>query len=146
MSLITTTAAAPSLSGQALPAVTLPSGRNTGFSSASFSTVVPGRGPSSLRHDGAVGERDRRDLPVEEAALLGGDGPLLRAGAPLVHLLAGDALGEHHVLGRLAHGDVDVGEAGGRLQLSAPPVRSAVRASASAKSGLCGPVSEAPWR
>ena len=47
-SLMTITAAAPSLSGQALPAVTSPSGRNTGFSSASFSTVVPARGPSSL--------------------------------------------------------------------------------------------------
>ena len=48
MSLITTTAAAPSLSGQLLPAVTSPSGRNTGWSWASFSTVVSGRGPSSL--------------------------------------------------------------------------------------------------
>ena len=45
---MTTTAAAPSFRGQALPAVTLPSGRNTGFSSASFSTVVPARGPSSF--------------------------------------------------------------------------------------------------
>ncbi len=48
VSLITITAAAPSLSGQLLPAVTLPSGRKAGFSSASFSTVVSGRGPSSL--------------------------------------------------------------------------------------------------
>ncbi len=47
VSLITTTAAAPSLSGQALPAVTLPSGRNTGFRLARPSTVVPGRMPSS---------------------------------------------------------------------------------------------------
>ena len=47
VSLMTTTAAAPSLSGQALPAVISPSGRNTGFSSASFSAVVPARGPSS---------------------------------------------------------------------------------------------------
>ena len=31
VSLITITAAAPSLSGQALPAVIVPSGRNTGF-------------------------------------------------------------------------------------------------------------------
>ena len=45
---ITITAAAPSFNGQALPAVTSPSGRNTGFSSASFSTVVPSRGPSSF--------------------------------------------------------------------------------------------------
>ncbi len=41
-------AAAPSLSGQALPAVTVPPSLNTGFSAASFSIVVPGRGPSSL--------------------------------------------------------------------------------------------------
>ena len=46
-SLITITAAAPSLSGQQLPAVTVPSGRKTGFSAATFSIVVPGRGPSS---------------------------------------------------------------------------------------------------
>src|SRR5450755_3611396 len=41
------TAAAPSLSAQQLPAVTVPSGRNDGLSAASFSSVVPGRGPSS---------------------------------------------------------------------------------------------------
>ena len=45
---ITSTAAAPSLSGHALPAVTVPpSGLKAGLSSASFSSVVPGRGPSS---------------------------------------------------------------------------------------------------
>ena len=70
VSLITITAAAPSLSGHALPAVTLPSGRNTGFSSASFSTVVPARGPSSFVTTVPSGERDRRDLPLEEAVLL----------------------------------------------------------------------------
>ena len=37
VSLMMTSAAAPSLSGQALPAVTVPSGRNTGFSPLSFS-------------------------------------------------------------------------------------------------------------
>ena len=47
VSLITITAAAPSFSGQQLPAVTVPSGRNTGCSAATFSSVVPGRGPSS---------------------------------------------------------------------------------------------------
>ena len=46
-SLMITTAAAPSLSGQQLPAVTVPSGRNTGCSVATFSSVVPARGPSS---------------------------------------------------------------------------------------------------
>ena len=47
-SLITSSAAAPSFSGQALPAVTEPPSLNTGFSEASFSNVVPARGPSSL--------------------------------------------------------------------------------------------------
>jgi hypothetical protein len=47
VSLMTTTAAAPSLSGQQLPAVTRPSGRNTGLSPAVPSSVTPGRGPSS---------------------------------------------------------------------------------------------------
>ena len=45
---ITTTAAAPSLSGQQLPAVTRPSGRNTGLSPATPAIVTPGRGPSSV--------------------------------------------------------------------------------------------------
>ena len=48
LSLMTTTAAAPSLSGHALPAVTVPPSRNTGFSCESPSRVVFGRGPSSL--------------------------------------------------------------------------------------------------
>ena len=47
VSLITSTAAAPSLSGQALPAVTVPSGRNTGLRLARPSIVTPARGPSS---------------------------------------------------------------------------------------------------
>jgi len=46
-SLITTRAAAPSLSAQAFPAVTVPSGRNTGCSWLTLSMVTPGRGPSS---------------------------------------------------------------------------------------------------
>ncbi len=48
VSLITTTAAAPSLSGQAFPAVTVPPSRKTGLSWDRPSSVVPGRGPSSL--------------------------------------------------------------------------------------------------
>ncbi len=48
VSLMTMTAAAPSLSGQALPAVTVPPSRKTGFSWDSPSSVVLGRGPSSL--------------------------------------------------------------------------------------------------
>ena len=48
VSLMITTAAAPSLSGQQLPAVTVPSERNTGLSPAMPSSVVPARGPSSV--------------------------------------------------------------------------------------------------
>lgn len=43
-----TTAAAPSFSGHALPAVIVPLGRKTGLSWLIFSYVVPARGPSSL--------------------------------------------------------------------------------------------------
>ena len=88
MSLITITAAAPSLSGHALPAVTSPSGRNTGFSVASFSTVVPARGPSSLLTtvpSGVVtGVISRSKKPLR----LRGDRALLRLHRELVHLLA----------------------------------------------------------
>src|SRR5256885_1705442 len=56
-------AAAPSFSGHELPAVTDPPSRNTGFSSASFSSVVPARGAAGdgdgVGDRGAVG-RDRR--------------------------------------------------------------------------------------
>jgi hypothetical protein len=44
---MTSTAAAPSLSGHELPAVTVPLAANTGFSAPRTSIVVPGRGPSS---------------------------------------------------------------------------------------------------
>jgi hypothetical protein len=57
VSLMITTAAAPSLSGQQLPAVTRPSGRNTGLSWETASNVTPGRGPSSaltIRPSGSV--------------------------------------------------------------------------------------------
>ncbi len=50
-----TTAAAPSLSGQALPAVTLPFSRKTGCSWARDSRLVPGRGPSSLLNNSPLG-------------------------------------------------------------------------------------------
>ena len=45
---MTITAAAPSLSGQQLPAVTRPSGRKTGFSPETPSSETPARGPSSF--------------------------------------------------------------------------------------------------
>src|SRR5690625_7368346 len=44
---MTIRAAAPSDSGQQLPAVTVPSGRNTGSRVETFSRVVPARGESS---------------------------------------------------------------------------------------------------
>ena len=47
VSLMTTSAAAPSFMGHALPAVTVPSGRNTGLSWETASSVVPARGLSS---------------------------------------------------------------------------------------------------
>ena len=47
-SLVMRRAAAPSFSGQALPAVTVPSGLNAGRRPERPSAVVPGRGPSSL--------------------------------------------------------------------------------------------------
>src|SRR2546421_10631130 len=45
---ITSTAAAPSLRGQELPAVTGPPSRDAGFSPPSTSIVGPGRGPAAL--------------------------------------------------------------------------------------------------
>ena len=72
-SLMTTTPEAPSLSGQQLPAVTVPFSRNTGFSPCTASSVTPARGPSSRDDHGAVGQRDRQDLAGEEPV---GDGLL----------------------------------------------------------------------
>ena len=59
VSLMTTRAAAPSLSGQQLPAVIVPCSRNTGFRVDTFSSVTPGRGPSSVLTTRAVGRGDR---------------------------------------------------------------------------------------
>ena len=52
--LMTSTAAAPSLSGHELPAVTVPSGRKAGLRLPRTSIVVPGRGPSSWLTSRAV--------------------------------------------------------------------------------------------
>ena len=114
VSLMTITAAAPSLSGQALPAVTVPPSRKTGFSWRQPLEGGAGPGAVVLGHHGAVGQRHRDDLALEEAVLLGRHGPGLGEQGELVHLLAGDLLVLGHVLGRLAHGDVDVGQALGR--------------------------------
>ena len=88
VSLMITTAAAPSLSGQQLPAVTVPSARKTGASPATPSMVTPGARAVVLGDDGAVGGGDGRDLALEEAV---GDrllGAVLRPHAELVLLRA----------------------------------------------------------
>ena len=82
---------------------------------ASTSTVVLGRGPSSLVAVPAPGQLHRDDLPLEEAVFLGGDGPVLRESGKLVHLAPVHVLALGDVLGRLAHGDVDVGQTLARL-------------------------------
>jgi len=56
-SLMMTTAAAPSFSGQQFPAVTVPFSRKAGFNPATFSSVVPGRGPSSAETTSPDGSR-----------------------------------------------------------------------------------------
>ena len=109
-SLMITTAAAPSFSGQQLPAVTVPSGRKTGLSAETASIVVPGRGPSSVLTTRAVGQRDRCDLGVEDLVRDRLLGKVLRADAELVLLGAGDAAEGGDVLRGLAHRDVDVGQ------------------------------------
>jgi hypothetical protein len=90
VSLVITTAAAPSFSGQALPAVTVPLGRKTGLSWLIFSYVVPGRGPSSV-------------LTVVPSGSV--TGTISRSKNPL--LMASSA---RFVLGGLTHRDVDVGD------------------------------------
>ena len=116
---MTSTAAAPSLSGQALPAVTVPSGLNAGLSSASFSTVVPGRGPSSWVTSVPSSSVTGDDLAVEVARVAGGDGALLRDRGPLVLRLARDVAAVGDVLGGQAHRDVDVERARPRSRRAA---------------------------
>jgi hypothetical protein len=70
--LVIRTAAAPSLSGQLLPAVTVPSSLNGVGSSPSRSTVVPGRGPSSadttVPSSSVTGVISRANTPADWAA------------------------------------------------------------------------------
>ena len=107
---MTTTAAAPSLSGQQLPAVTVPFSRKTGCSCETPSSVTPARGPSSLlttvpsgsvtgvisrsKNPSAMAFSARFWLVTPHSSWRSREMPRKR----------GD------VLGRLAHGDVDVGE------------------------------------
>jgi hypothetical protein len=94
-------AAAPSLSGQQLPAVTYPSGWKTGFElrdrlvgDARTRAVVGG-------DDRAVGQRHRGDLVRVEALVDGLLGEVLRANAEPVHLLPGHSGEADDVLGGL---------------------------------------------
>ena len=87
-----------------------PSGLKTGLSSASFSTVVPGRGPSSRVTSVPSGVVTGDDLGVEVAAVARGDRALLGGRGPLVLRLAADLAALGDVLGRDAHRDVDVEE------------------------------------
>ena len=94
----TTSAAAPSLSPDELPAVTVPPGRNAGFSVASFSALVSGRGCSSR-----ATPSDRDELVVEPARLRSRRPATLRLERELVLILARDAPALGHVLAGLAH-------------------------------------------
>ncbi len=101
-----TSAAAPSVTPEELPACTVPFGSKTGSSRASASTVESGRGMLVARDLGRAllaGDRDRRDL-VREAALRDrAPRPPLRLDGVGVLLGAQDAVLADEVLGRLAH-------------------------------------------
>ena len=92
------TAAAPSVICDELPAVTRPPPpvRNDGFSLASVSTVVSRR-PSSAVIIAPVGAEHRQDLALEPALVGGPRGVLLAAGAERVEVLAGEVplVGDH---------------------------------------------------
>ena len=81
----TISAAAPSLTPEALPAVTVPPSRNGVGSFASASSVVPARGCSSFDDDDrvALALRDghRRDFPGQPAVRLRGHRLVLAAHA-----------------------------------------------------------------
>src|SRR5207302_1442935 len=81
-----------------------------------------------LADDRAVGRGDGRDLSVEEAVLLRLHRALLRQRGELVHLLARDLLQLAHVLGRLTHRDVHVGEAARRRPFALVAFRALLRA------------------
>ena len=142
VSLITITAAAPSFSGQQLPAVTVPSGRNTGFSAATFSSVVPGPRAVVGGHDGAVraawpGVMSRCQNPSASAfsARFCDRTPNSSCSCREMPRSCGD------VLRGLAHRDVDVGDlavlAAGRARRRAPPSASLpLRSSAAANTGF----------
>ena len=90
---ISTSAAAPSLMPEALPAVTVPSLAKAGRSLAIASSVAPWRGIFVLVDDDvalAGLDRDRDDLVLEAAGLLRRLRLVLRGDGELVLLLARD--------------------------------------------------------
>ena len=105
-----TTAAAPSLSGQQLPAVIRPSGRKTGLSPATASSVTPGRGPSSVDTTVPSGRVTGVISRAQKPSAIAFSARFWRPDAELVHLLAGDVVDLRQVLRGLAHGQVDVGQ------------------------------------
>jgi hypothetical protein len=104
-------AAEPSLTPEALPAVTVPPSRTTGFSLARALQRRLARMLVAVddRRAGLAGDLDRRDLAVEEAGLDGGGGALLAAQGEGVLVGAADAVVGGDVLGGLGHGVDAVG-------------------------------------
>ena len=104
---ITSTAAAPSFSPDALAAVTVPSFENAGFRPASDSAVTPWRTNSSVANAQrlalALRNLDRHDFVVETARLLRGFRLVLRQRRERVLLLARDAVFLRDVFRRHAH-------------------------------------------
>lgn len=100
-------AEAPSVSGEALPAVTVPKSRsNTGFNFASFSSVVSSRGWSSrstIASSPALWDRYRHHARGELTRLPGRDGAGVAVGGEAVLGVAADAEVLGHLLGELAH-------------------------------------------
>ena len=139
-SLVTSTAAAPSLICDEFPAVITPSGLNAGLSAASRSAVVSGRMPSSTvitPRRTVDAHRHRHELAVEAGFVRGARGALLRLERELVELLAreppllGDELGRdalrHEVRDSARPGACRTGSApstdepiGTRVMLSTP--------------------------
>ena len=110
VSLMTTTAAAPSLSGQQLPAVIGALLAEHRVEALQRLERHAGARAVVLADHGAVAQRHRGDLALEEAVGDGLLGAVLRRDAPLVLALTGDAAQGGDVLGGLAHRQVDVGQ------------------------------------
>ena len=95
-------AAAPSLSGEALPAVTVPSGRNAGLSCGQRLTVRVGT-DRFVAGQSTPGTRD--DLVGEHTGVPGGGGVLVAGHGERVLRVARDAVLLGQQLGRLAERD-----------------------------------------